>query len=377
MAPAYDFAPSYDVAIVGGGIIGLAHAWTAVKAGLKVALFERHARAIGASIRNFGFITVTGQQRGDFHALARRTRDLWLVATAEAGISIEQHGLYVSARYPESEAVLRAFLDTEMGADCRLLAAGDAPFLTEGQRAVLYSPHDIRVESRTAIPKLSTWLGAHADLHYGVAVTGIETGRLETSIGEISAERIIVCPGDDLTGLFADRIRARNISRCQLQMLRLADPGFRLPGAVMSDLSLIRYLGYADLPETAALKTRLEAEHAAQLANGVHLIVVQSADGSLVVGDSHHYGDAPEPFTSEAVDQLILDEYRAVLGAPPPVIERWSGTYATSPDQLFLIDQPLPDVRLVVVTCGAGASISFGIAERTFQSFRGSHDVFH
>jgi FAD dependent oxidoreductase TIGR03364 len=361
--------PIYDVAIVGGGIIGLAHAWTAVEAGLKVALFERHARATGASIRNFGFITVTGQQRGDFHRLAMRTRNIWLEAAEQAGIEIEQRGLYVSARYPESEDVLRAFLYTEMGEDCRLLRPCDAPFLAKGQRVVLHSPHDIRVESRTAIPKLKEWLANHADLFYGVTVTGIDTGRLYTSMGDIRAERIIVCPGDDLTGLFADRIRAHNISRCQLQMLRLADPGFRLPGAVMSDLSLIRYLGYADLPEAAALKTRLETEHAAQLANGVHLIVVQGADGSLVVGDSHHYGDAPEPFTFDTVDQLILDEYRAVLGAPPPVTERWSGTYATSPDQLFLINQPLPDVRLVVVTCGAGASTSFGIAERTFNSF--------
>ena len=360
---------SYDVAIVGGGIAGLAHAWTAVKAGLKVALFERHARAIGASIRNFGFITVTGQQRGDFHALTMRTRNIWLEAAEQAGIAIEQRGLYVSARYAESEDVLRAFLYTEMGEDCRLLRPCDAPFLAKGQRAVLHSPHDIRVESRTAIPKLSAWLAERADLFYGVTVTGIDSGRLETSMGDIRAERIIVCPGDDLTGLFADRIRARHISRCQLQMLRLADPGFRLPGAVMSDLSLIRYLGYADLSEAEALKSRLKAEHAEHLANGVHLIVVQSADGSLVVGDSHHYHDAPEPFTSERVDQLILDEYRAVLGTAPPVIERWSGTYAISPDQLFLIDQPLPDVRLVVVTCGAGASTSFGIAERTFNSF--------
>ncbi|MFT4074381.1 MAG: TIGR03364 family FAD-dependent oxidoreductase [Asticcacaulis sp.] len=364
--------PACDIAIVGGGIIGLAHAWTAVKAGLRVALFERHARATGASIRNFGFVTVTGQQRGDFHALARRTRNLWLDAAEDAGIAIEHRGLYVSARYPESEAVLRAFLYTEMGADCRLLKGDAVPFLANGQRVVLHSPLDIRVESRTAIPKLSQWLGTRADLHYGVTVTGIETGRLHTSMGEVRAERIVVCPGDDLSGLFAGRIQAHAISRCQLQMLRLADPGFRLPGAVMSDLSLIRYLGYADLPEAVALKKRLEAEHAAQLANGVHLIVVQSADGSLVVGDSHHYGDAPEPFTSEAVDRLILDEYRAVLGAAPQVTERWSGTYATAPDRLFLIDQPLPDVRLVIVTCGAGASTSFGIAERTFQSF-GDH----
>ena len=360
---------SYDVAIVGGGIVGLAHAYAAVKAGLKVALFERHPQALGASIRNFGFITVTGQQRGEFHALAMRARDLWLEVAPKAGIAIEQRGLYVSARYAESEAVLRAFLDTEMGEGCRLLAPADTPFLADGQRVVLHSPHDIRVESRTAIPKLSGWLGDRAALHYGVSVTGIDSGRLETSIGTILAERIIVCPGDDLNGLFADRIKAAQISRCQLQMLRLADPGFRLPGAVMSDLSLIRYLGYADLPEAAALKARLQADHAEHLAQGIHLIVVQSADGSLVVGDSHVYGDGPLPFASERTDQLILDEYRAVLGAPPPVIERWTGTYAVAPDRLYLIDAPMPDVRLAIVTCGAGASTAFAIAEKTFTTF--------
>jgi FAD dependent oxidoreductase TIGR03364 len=361
---------TYDLAIVGGGIIGLAHAYTAMKAGLKVALFERHPRALGASIRNFGFITVTGQQRGEFHALAMRSRDVWLEAAAEADIAIAHRGLYVAARYAESEAILRAFLDTEMGEGCRLLTPDQAPFLKAGQRAVLYSPHEIRVESRTAIPKLSQELvNQGVSLHYGVTVTGIDSGRLETSMGHIRAERIVVCPGDDLSGLFADRIRAAHISRCQLQMLRLADPGFRLPGAVMSDLSLIRYLGYADLPEAQALKQRLQAEHTDQLAHGVHLIVVQSADGSLVVGDSHAYDPGPLPFASEAVDQLILAEYGDVLGPPPPVTERWTGTYAVSPDHLYLIDQPLPDVRLVIVTCGAGASTSFAIAEKTLSTF--------
>ena len=69
--------------------------------------------------------------------------------------------------------------------------------------------------------------------------------------------------------------------------------------AVMSDLGLVRYAGYAALPEAAALQRRLAAEQGAQLANGVHLIVVQSADGSLVVGNSHHYATTPDPFAPE------------------------------------------------------------------------------
>src|SRR5580700_2112581 len=109
-------------------------------------------------------------------------------------------------------------------------------------------------------------------------------------------------------------------------MLRLAAPGFTLPATLMSDLGLARYLGYA-APETAGpLKARLLAEQPEQLRNGVHLIVVQGADGSLVVGDSHHYAPTPDPFAREAVDTLILDEFRAALGIqPPPVLDGWIG----------------------------------------------------
>ena len=38
---------------------------------------------------------------------------------------------------------------------------------------------------------------------------------------------------------------------------------------------MVRYLGYAALPEAAALRTRLEAEAAEALNYGVHLIAVQ------------------------------------------------------------------------------------------------------
>ncbi|WP_204351058.1 hypothetical protein, partial [Serratia marcescens] len=76
--------------------------------------------------------------------------------------------------------------------------------------------------------------------------------------------------------------------------------------AVMSDFGLARYDGFAALPEAAPLKARLAAERPDMLANGIHLIVVQSADGSLVVGDSHHYGATPDPFAPTAVDDLIM-----------------------------------------------------------------------
>ena len=54
----------YGVVIVGGGIVGLGSAYAAVKKGLSVALVERESQKKDASVRNFGFVTVSGQQRG-------------------------------------------------------------------------------------------------------------------------------------------------------------------------------------------------------------------------------------------------------------------------------------------------------------------------
>lgn len=63
-----------DVAVVGGGILGLAHAYQAAKAGRSVVLFERSPRAMGASIRNFGMVWPVGQPAGPMHKMAMAGR---------------------------------------------------------------------------------------------------------------------------------------------------------------------------------------------------------------------------------------------------------------------------------------------------------------
>jgi glycine/D-amino acid oxidase-like deaminating enzyme len=155
-------------------------------------------------------------------------------------------------------------------------------------------------------------------------------------------------------------------------MMRLAAPGFRLPSAVMSDLGLVRYAGYSALPQAAPLRARLMAEQGEYLAHGIHLIVVQSADGTLVVGDSHHYAATPDPFADGRVDQLILEEFAAATGRPaPPVLERWTGTYSSAADRMMFIDAPAPDIRLAMVTSGSGASTGFALGEEIITDLYG------
>ncbi len=362
----------YDLAIVGAGIIGLAHARAAARRGLRVVVLERDAAANGASIRNFGFAVVTGQAPGDDLRRARQTRDIWLDLAPAAGIAIEHRGTLIAARRPEAMGLLEAFATTPEGEGCRLLdRAALAAFQPEIDGAAvlgaLHSAGELRVESRHAIPRLTRYLAdaMGVEFRFGVAVTAVAPPRIETSAGVVQAARVVVCPGDDLTGLYAERIRARNVTRCKLQMLRLADPGFRLKAGVLTDLSLLRYGGFAALPQAKPLRARLQAEQPEMLENGVHLIAVQSGDGSLVLGDSHHYGPTPDPFASEAVDRLILSEFAALLGPRPvTVTERWTGTYASAGTSAF-VDAPERDVRLVMVTSGTGASTGFAIGEET------------
>jgi FAD dependent oxidoreductase TIGR03364 len=365
--------PGYDLAVIGAGVVGLAHAYVAAKLGKRVVVIERDRRANGASIRNFGFITVSGQARGESWAQARRTRDVWAEVAPQAGIAVEHAGLLLTVRRPEAIPLIEAFLATEMGAGCALLDA--AELVARHPRVAgpdtlgaLFSPHELRVESPTALPRLAAWLAETlgVEFRFETAALSIEPPRIATSRGPLRAEAVVVCPGDDFASLLPDRIEPYGLKRCRLSMLRLADPGFRLPAGVMSDLGLTRYRGYADLPEAEPLRARLAREQPEHLAHGVHLIAVQSADGSLVVGDSHHYDDLPTPFAPAAAEACILDEFARATGlAPPPVLERWTGCYAVAADRSFLIDAPSADVRLVMVTSGTGASTAFGIAETT------------
>jgi FAD dependent oxidoreductase TIGR03364 len=361
----------FDLAVVGAGILGLASAWAAARRGLRVIVIDRDSQANGASVRNFGFVTVTGQACGAMWQRARRTRDMWLEVAAAAQIPIIHSGVWVTARRPESLQVLEAFLATDMAEGCRLLTVAEArrrcpQLLAPRLAGVLESTLELRVESVQALPRLAVWLAEALGVTFlrNTAVHGIDVPEIRTSRGLIEAKQAVVCPGDDFTSLYAPYLAGFRLTRCKLQMLRLADPGFKLPGSIMSDLSLARYQGFADLAAAAPLKARLAAEQPDHLRHGIHLIVVQSADGSLIVGDSHDYAATPDPFSKEHIDALILEEFRETVGFEPPcTLERWTGTYASAPDRPVLIGTPQRGACIAIVTCGAGASTAFGIGE--------------
>jgi FAD dependent oxidoreductase TIGR03364 len=323
-------------------------------------------------VRNFGFVTVSGQAEGDTRRRALRSREVWIEVAAAAGIEVLQRGAVVAARRAEALAVLEEFASGPMGEGCEVWSAHDAakhlPGLAPGCMGALASPHELRVEAREALPRIAHWLESRFGVSFtwGSPVLGIDATTVRHSRGTLRGEAIVVAPGTGLAAFAPQLAAVARLRQCRLQMMRIADPGVRLPSVVMTDLSLARYEGFAAQPSATRLAARLARECAPQLAHGIHLIVAQGADGSLVVGDSHHYGDDADAFASGAVDELILAELHALFElGEPHVAERWVGHYPVADVRPLLAAELAPRVHAVTVTSGTGMSTAFAIGEET------------
>lgn len=369
----------YDLIVIGSGIVGLAHAYEATERGLSVAVIEKNARCVGASVRNFGFITVSGQAAKDTWRRAVYASQVWSQIAAQAGIEVIHHGTWVLCQRQEAVDVAKAFIQTEMGKDCLFIPKEQYAYLpqlgfkhTENlcldhSLGLLYSPHEFRVESRDAIPQLTQWLelARKVDFFWETEALSVGEGVVHTPEFSLEARRIVICPGAEINGLAKPYLAHHQLELCTLQMLRVkVQDEFKLPGSVMTDNSLSRYLGWSQLPEAEALKQRISLEMPEYLAEGIHLIAVQSSDGTLVVGDSHRYGKAEDVFASEKIDQLILALLKSTLKIKQlELVERWTGVYTSSKHVDALIEKVSPLLRVAVVTSGTGASTAFGLAK--------------
>jgi FAD dependent oxidoreductase TIGR03364 len=361
---------SSDLLVVGGGIVGLAHAVSAVERGLRVTVLERDERAVGASVRNFGHVCTTAQS-GEALDLALVAREQWLRLSSLAGFEVERAGTLVVARTAAELGVLEELAGARGSDQVELLTADgvtarlDAPDAVGG--ALL--PLDLRLDPRAAIPALAAWLAASGvDLRFGVAVGAVTTGGATTPYGEVPADRVVVAVGHDLDRLFPGIAEEWQVRRCRLQMLEVAPPGgVRIGPAVLTGTSMLRYGALAEQPSAAVVRGEIAERTPDLLEAVVNLMLTQRPDGSIVLGDTHHYARTHAPFDDEELADLLLREGARLLGSPLTVRRRWRGVYADSPLTDFVVATPYDGVRAVAVTSGIGMTTALGLAPRVLD----------
>ena len=368
-----------DVAIVGAGIIGLAHAYLAARSGRKVAVFERSPTALGASIRNFGMIWPIGQPAGSLHAMALRSREIWLELLREAGWPFLATGsLHVAYREDEA-AVGREFSDKAagLGYDCAWLSAEQTLARTqavrsEGLLGALWSPAELTVDPRQIVRSLPKFLAERyaVEFLFNTAVQKVETSRLEAAEERWEAGLIVVASGDDFQTLFPECFRQNGITRCKLQMMRtVAQPqGWALGPSLAFGLTFKHYPAFEVCGSQEALRDRIARETPELEKFGIHVMVSQNARGELTIGDSHEYGLAVDIFDKPEVNRLILDYARQYLRVPTlEIAESWHGVYAKHSERAYVVASPAEGVRMITVTSGIGMTMCFGIADETLR----------
>lgn len=359
-------ASSADLVVVGAGIVGLAHAIEASARGLSVIVVERDGRAVGASVRNFGHIGTT-IQGGDGAAFAAAARDRWLSLGPKAGFEVLESGTLVMARSEAELAVLEEFASEHPDA-ARLLVPGQVrdlfPLATAEVIGGAHLPQDLRIDPREAIPALAAWLeSAGVRFAWNTHVGSVEEGVVHTSRGDFRSARVVVACGHDLDRLFPVIAEDYGVRRCLLQMLEVAPPAnTRIGPAILTGTGMLRYPAFAAMPSVAAVRAEIGEQHPELLDRVVNLMLTQRPDGSVVLGDTHHYDLTHQPFDDESVAELLLREGARLLGAKLTVRRRWRGIYAASPVTDFLIAQPHPGARLVSVTSGIGMTTALGLA---------------
>lgn len=367
----------FDLAVVGSGILGLAHAYAAVKRGLKVAVFERTGTPLGASVRNFGMGLVTGQPPGIMLDLARESHAIWLHLAARAHFSAREAGTLLFARSQAEHDVLQEFMMVrarQYDYRASLLEGDKLNALYNGRfrhhRSVLHGTEDLQLYSREAMPALVAYLhsqGVH--FRFNTLVHGAGDGRLSTTAGEFRAERVVVCSGHDYLTLFADRLQPMNLKQCRLQMLRLkSEEALPLTHAVLTGLSCTHYGAFSDLPTARAVHAEIEANTPLLNKHGIHLLVSPTPYQELIVGDSHHYGADAPPFNSEEIDELLLGLVEHTLSTRVKVLERWQGVYGSKgpgPFSALAIDA---QTSVVLMHTGIGMSVGLGLGERVVKA---------
>jgi FAD dependent oxidoreductase TIGR03364 len=317
-------------------------------------------------VRNFGHIGTTLQD-GEAASYAVAARNRWLELAPKAGFELLEVGTVVVARTESELAVLAEFASEHRDSAHLLGSEQVREFFPPATAEVLggvHLPQDLRIDPREAIPAIAAWLASMGvRFAWNTHVGAVEEGVVHTSRGDVECARTVYACGHDVDRLFPDIAADYFVQRCLLRMLEVAPPGnVRIAPAILTGTSMLRYPALAAMPSVPAVRAEMAEQNPEMLDRDVNLMVTQRADGSLVLGDTHHHDRTHQPFDDECIAELLLREGARLLGAKLAVQRRWRGIYAESPATDFLIEQPHPGTRIVSVTSGIGMTTALGLA---------------
>lgn len=362
--------------VVGAGIVGLATARALAMQGFKVTVIERTHKAVGASVRNFGMVWPVGQPDGELYERAMLSRRIWKEICEEAGIWFEESGSLHLAYAPDEWQVINEYAElSSKERQCHILspeetAVQSAAVVKDNLLGSLWSPHEMIVDPREAIAKIPGWLQEKFGVEFvwGAAVSSVQYPAVYAGGKQYMADQVFICSGADFETLYPALFAASPLTKCKLQMMRLASQpaNWRIGPSLCGGLSLTHYKGFSIAPSLVMLKERYHLQYPEYIQWGIHVMVSQNGTGEITAGDSHEYGLTHDPFDRRFINQLVLDYLKGFARfKDESIIETWNGVYPKLTNgEEHLILSPEDGVTIINGLGGAGMTLSFGLCDQ-------------
>jgi glycine/D-amino acid oxidase-like deaminating enzyme len=341
-------ASSYDVIIVGGGIVGAACADECARRGMGVLVLERDVVGSGATAAGMGHVVVMDDSEAQF-ALTRYSQQLWQQLRPElpADAEYEQCGTIWIATDEEEMAEVRRkreyysqrHVPVEVLDSLGLEQA--EPHVRKGMAGGLLVPEDAVVYPPCAARfLLERAQRAGAEVQTGVSVTEIGQGNVRLGNGSDLASGVIV----NAAGAWSTELTPGIGIKKRKGHLLITD---RYPNVVHHQLVELGYLKSAH----------------STIGDSVAFNVQPRKTGQILVGSSRQY-DAEYSEVDNAILARMLrraEEYIPSL-SDMSAIRVWTGFRAATPDKLPLIGPWPEDPTLFLATGHEGLGITTSLA---------------
>jgi len=342
--------PTYDVVVVGAGIVGAACADEFAGRGMRVAIVDGDSVGSGATAAAMGHIVVMDDSEAQF-ALTRYSQRLWqeLCAELPSEVEFDQCGtVWVAAddeemgevwrkqKFYEQRGVPTEVLDAQtlyqLEPNLRVGFAGGLRVLED---TVLYPPCAAAFLMNRAQKR-------GAKLYVGESATQIAHGRLWMTDGlEVSAKFIVNAAG---TG--SPQIMPGVELKKRKGHLVITD---RYPGFVRHQLVELGYVKSASSSSGDSVAFNIQPRRT----------------GQLLIGSSRQYGAEHKEVDQQILARMVQRAQQYMPGlAQMSAIRIWTGFRAATPDKLPLIGPWPGDDSLFLATGheGLGITMSLGTA---------------
>lgn len=329
------------VAIVGGGVIGLAIAWRLAKAGCPVDVFEAGEAGRGATHAAAGMLAACAEAEPGEHvllALNRASQALWPAFAAEleqetgTSVDLRTEGTLSIALTADDLARLRHLhaLQTSLGLPVEWLGGADVrrrePYLAAKVAGAILTSEDHQVDNRKVAAALkAAALAAGVRLH-----EGLPAERIETASGRVTG----VVAGGALHGANVAVLAAGAWSRGIGTAPAAPLPVRPIKGQMLA----------------------LQMDPAAPILNHVlwapGAYLVPRRDGRLIIGATTEEKGFDTSLTAGGLLALLTNAWRALPTLEElPIIEQWVGFRPGSRDDAPILG-PSAEVEGLVYATG-------------------------